>query len=184
MSKKTRAKKQASSRKNTQKETDSFVVLLEDESSEPDKAAPEPDESGESFVVLFEEETPAGSEAVSNSGSDDETFVILLDDEEQSDQDTTVVHFDDRGHCLINLPSDIRIGRISFLKGELEKSLDADNVTYDVSRVKMMDSASVQLLYSHLQSMKELKTDIHWEGSSELFRSSVHTLGFDFADNL
>ena len=184
MSKKKRAKKQASSSKNTQKETDSFIVLLEDESSAPDKSASEPDESGESFVVLFEEETPVGSEASSSSGSDDETFVILLDEADQSDQNTTVVHFDDNGHCLINLPPDIRIGRISFLKGELEKSLDADNVTYDVSRVKMMDSASVQLLYSHLQAMKELKTDIHWEGNSELFRSSVHTLGLDFADHL
>ncbi len=175
-----------SSSETTPKESESFVLLFDDEpadtETQPLEQPLEPDESDGSFVLLFDDQPVEETKTTDTVDKDDGSFVVLFDDEDQSVQDLDLIHIDDKNHCSITLPPDMRIRYITAIKTELEKSLDASEVTYDISHVNQLDTASIQLLRAHINTLQDQNTTVSWTGDSVPFTSSAQTLGFSFID--
>ena len=112
----------------------------------------------DSFVYILDEpkkaDGAAGAELQLGDDNDD-SFLILFDNDDDPVDDEPVLEIGGDGACSISLPTDIRLSKLNALKDCFLNSLDAKNVEVNASRVKRMDTASFQLLWSYSARLKE-----------------------------
>ncbi|SFG72945.1 STAS domain-containing protein [Neptunomonas qingdaonensis] len=83
------------------------------------------------------------------------------------------------------LPEQLTIFEVADCKAEFITQMNRSSVLeLDVSALKKIDSAGVQLLFSVKQALQEKGGDICWVGTSELLVSNARWLGMCDALNI
>ncbi|WP_372738654.1 lipid asymmetry maintenance protein MlaB [Neptunomonas sp.] len=83
------------------------------------------------------------------------------------------------------LPEQLTIIEIADCKAEFISQVNSSSVLeLDISALKKIDSAGVQLLFSVKQALQEKGGDICWVGTSELLVSNAGWLGMCDALNI
>lgn len=157
------------------------------EERDPDiDASSESKKGDKSFVVLFDDEADA-TDTVKEEEKDSGTFVVLLDEpdenlepgEETRDPELCRITREDT-KAGIELPADITVRYALDIKSQLVETLDASEVEFDASKVKKLDTASVQLLAAYILDLEQHDVPVKWKDASTEFIDTTRLLGIDF----
>lgn len=150
---------------------DGFVYILDDEPTAEPVAKPPSTESSTQT-----DQTQGAEQQL--SGDNDDAFLILFDTDVPEDDETSV-ETNEAGECCVNLPQDIRLAKLNPMKDCLMNTLDAKSVVINAKQVKLMDTASFQLLWSYTSTLKEQDIPVEFSSASSEFTNSAKLLGIN-----
>jgi ABC-type transporter Mla MlaB component len=139
-----------------------------------------------SFVVLFDDESDVKDTAKEEDNSSG-TFVVLLDEpdenlepgEENREPELCRITRKDT-KAGIELPVDMTVRYALDIKTQLVETLDASEVEFDASKVRKLDTASVQLLAAYILDLDQHNVHVKWKDASTEFIDTSRLLGVDF----